>query len=287
MKKNLSTILIVIVFIIGLSVMLYPTISNWYNEQVSSYAIAAYQEAIADISDEEYEAMFEEAREFNSSLTSSIGTFISGSAQDEDYQSIFDLYDGMMGYLVIDEIDVYLPIYHGTSSAVLQKGIGHLEGSYLPTGDIGNNTVLTGHTGLPSAELLTDLVDLEIGDTFELDILNKTFVYEIFNIVVVEPEEVEALQAIEGKDVVTLVTCTPYGVNSHRLLVQGEQIEVITVDQESDAQAGEKEESVSIWSVIPKYTIVPIILIILVLIYLKISSARRKSKRKKLENRFN
>lgn len=287
MKKNLSTILIVIVFIIGLGVMLYPTISNWYNQQISSYAIAAYQEAIADISDQEYEAMFEEAREFNSSLTSSIGTFISGSAQDETYQTIFDLYDGMMGYLVIDKIDVYLPIYHGTSSAVLQKGIGHLEGSYLPTGDIGNNTVLTGHTGLPSAELLTDLTELEIGDTFELDILNKTFVYEVFNIVVVEPEEVEALQAVEGKDVVTLVTCTPYGVNSHRLLVQGEQIEVITADKESDAQAGEKEELVSLWSVLPSYTLPLVAFLIVLLVCLKISSTIRKSKNKKENNRIN
>lgn len=189
----------------------------------------------------------------------------------------------MMGYLIIDKIDVYLPIYHGTSSAVLQKGIGHLEGSYLPTGELGNNTVLTGHTGLPSAELLTYLTDMEVGDTFEVEILNKTFVYQVFNIEVVEPSEIDSLQVIEGKDVVTLVTCTPYGVNSHRLLVQGEQIAVIEADEEADVQAGEKEESVSIWEILPDYTFPVLGLLILILIYCGLVGYI-KNKRKQRKN---
>ncbi|MFI3141002.1 MAG: class C sortase [Clostridia bacterium] len=234
---------------------------------------------VSRLSDHEHQR----ANEFNSSLTSGIGTFIAGSSQDEQYQELLNVNDGMMGYLIIDKIDVYLPIYHGTSSAVLQKGIGHLEGSYLPTGELGNNTVLTGHTGLPSAELLTYLTDMEVGDTFEVEILNKTFVYQVFNIEVVEPSEIDSLQVIEGKDVVTLVTCTPYGVNSHRLLVQGEQIAVIEADEEADVQAGEKEESVSIWEILPDYTFPVLGLLILILIYCGLVGYI-KNKRKQRKN---
>lgn len=226
MKKKVSTILITLVFVVGLLVMLYPSVSNWYNEQMNSYVVSGYVEVVADTSAEEFSIILEEAMEYNATLTGTVDTFVSGKAEGEDYISAMNVYNGMIGYLTIDKIDVELVIYHGTDEAVLQSGIGHLEGTQLPTGEIGNNTVLTGHTGLPSADLLTDLTEMELGDLFQVTVLDKEYTYQVFDITVVEPTETELLLPIEGKDVVTLVTCTPYGINSHRLLVQGEQIAV-------------------------------------------------------------
>ncbi len=226
MKKHISTILIIIVFIVGLLVLFYPSISNWYNERMNSHVVSDYAAIIESTSELDFEAMMQAARDYNETLHSLPKQFISGEAQDATYIENLDVNNGMMGYLVIEKLGVKLAILHGTDEDVLQTSVGHLEGSSLPTGDIGNNTVLTGHTGLPSAELFTGLTEMEVGDTFELYILNEVFTYEVFNIVVVEPYEVDNLEAIEGEDIVTLVTCTPYGVNSHRLLVQGKQIEV-------------------------------------------------------------
>lgn len=225
MKKYISTILIIGVFIVGLLVMLYPSISNWYNEKMNSYVVSNYTGIINSINEEDYAEMLQEARDYNELLHSSSQVFVSGEAQDFQYIETLDVYNGMMGYIVIEEFDVKLSIMHGTDEGVLQTAVGHLEGSSLPTGDIGNHTVLTGHTGLPTAELFTCLSEMEIGDTFQLYILNEVITYEVFNIVVVEPEEVDDLETVEDKDLVTLVTCTPYGVNSHRLLVQGVQID--------------------------------------------------------------
>lgn len=225
MKKHVSTILIVVVFIVGLLIMLYPSFSNWYNQRMSSYVVSNYTELVDETNAYDFESMMEAAREYNTDLHSMPTQFISGEAQDETYIETLNVYNGMMGYLVIEEIGVKLPILHGTDEDVLQTSVGHLEGSSLPTGDMGNHTVLTGHTGLPSAELFTALTEMEVGDTFELYILNEVYTYEVYNIVVIEPYEIDNLETVEGKDLVTLVTCTPYGVNSHRLLVQGEQIE--------------------------------------------------------------
>lgn len=226
MKKRLSTILIVLVFVIGLIIMLYPTVSNWYNERANSYIVKTYQEDVGNKTEEEYQAMFDEANAYNDTLSGTVSDFTTGEAEEEAYIEALNVRDGMIGYITIEKLDLNLAIYHGTDETVLQKAVGHLEGSQLPTGELGNNTVLTGHTGLPSAELFTDLTSMEIGDTFQVTVLNKVFTYEVYNISVVEPTETELLMPIEGKDIVTLVTCTPYGINSHRLLVQGEQISV-------------------------------------------------------------
>lgn len=242
MKKHISTILIFVVFVVGLLIMFYPSISNWYNLRMNSHVVSDYTEIINHTDEIDFEAMMQEARDYNEELHSLPKQFISGEAQDATYIETLDVNDGMMGYIVIEKLDVKLVILHGTDEDVLQTSVGHLEGSSLPTGDIGNNTVLTGHTGLPSAELFTGLTEMEVGDTFELYILNEVFTYEVFNIVVVEPYEVDNLEAIEGKDIVTLVTCTPYGVNSHRLLVQGEQIEVDQSKLESVIGNLEQEE---------------------------------------------
>ncbi len=265
MKKKLSTILIVLVFLVGLSIMLYPTISNWYNQRVNSYAVGSYLEEMEDFTAAEFEALFQIARDYNDTLTGALDTFVSGEAEGEDYINALDIKDGMMGYLTIDKIDVYLPIYHGTDSVTLQTGIGHLEGSQLPTGDIGNNTVLTGHTGLPSADLLTKLTSMEIGDLFQVSVLDKVYTYQVFAITVVEPTETELLLPIEGKDVVTLVTCTPYGINSHRLLVQGEQIAVKDLSAVSDTDTTVDITVEKDWTDYLPYAVIVLLIILIIL----------------------
>ncbi|MFI3325755.1 MAG: class C sortase [Clostridia bacterium] len=280
MKKHLPTILIILVFVVGLVIMIYPKFSDWYNSTMNSYVVSGYADIVSDTNEEEFAQILQDAKDYNQELHSLPKQFVTGEAQAEDYIESLDVYNGMMGYIVIDKIGVELPIYHGTDEDVLQTGVGHLEGSSLPTGEIGNNTVLTGHTGLPSASLFTNLTQMEIGDTFELYILDEVYTYEVFNIVVVEPYEVDNLEAIDGKDVVTLVTCTPYGVNSHRLLVQGEQIEVTEeVVLETSTNIDENES---------KYSLMPIVIIIsAVIIAILVIIIVVWVKKKKKEYRFN
>lgn len=267
MKKKLTTVFIIMVFILGLLIALYPTISSWYNKQVSSYAVATYQGEIVDKSEEEAEVLLADAREYNESLQQVEQVFVKGEASDESYKNTLDVSNGMMGYISIDKIDVLLPIYHGTDEAVLQKGVGHLEGSSVPTGDEGSHVVLTGHTGLSTATLFTDLTQLVLGDTFQISVLNETYTYEVTEILVVEPDEVDSLSIQEGKDLVTLVTCTPYGVNSHRLLVQGERI--------SDEYT--TEEGVSEVAIYDATQMLPILCVIIgILIIIRVSVLRRK-----------
>lgn len=290
MKKRLPTVFLILIFVAGILVMFYPTISNWYNQRMSSYVVSNYTKEIDNKSEEEYDAIMEEAREYNQKLNSLPTNFISGVAESQEYIDTLNVLNGMMGYLKIEKINVNLPIYHGTDEGVLQKYVGHLEGSSLPTGDEGNNTVLTGHTGLPTAELLTDLIDMEIGDTFEVVVLNQTFTYEVFNIVVVEPHEVDDLEAIAGKDIVTLVTCTPYGINSHRLLVQGQHIEVYEepvieqteIFEEPVVSEPESEKNLYVFVPVAIFSIV-IVLLIYLNIYVYIHNAEYRKNQKKLK----
>ncbi len=254
MKRIIGNALIALVFLLGLGLVCYPTISNWYNEQVGSYHIKTYQEAVDNTPYEEYEALFSAARSYNETLTGALSSYVSGKAEGEDYIDTLNINNGMIGALIIDKISVSLPIYHGTDEGVLQGAIGHLEGSSLPTGAEGEHTVLTGHTGLPSATLLTNLTQMEIGDTFEVHVLNEIYTYEVYDILVVEPYEMDALAAVEGKNLATLVTCTPYGVNSHRLFVQGELIstEVTSNATDSTEDIGESTQDESA-SAIPSW----------------------------------
>lgn len=230
MKKVLYILVSVLVFVVGLCVMFYPTLSNWLHEQTASYAITDYLTVASEKTTDEYDIEFAKARAYNATLTGNVQSFMeaqedeAADIQNPDYWNTFDEVDGIMGIIQIPSISVTLPIYHGTDESALQKGTGHLEGSALPTGDIGNHTIITGHTGLPTAQLFTDLDDMEVGDRFYLFILDQVFSYEIKNIYVVLPSETENLVAQADRDLVTLVTCTPYGVNSHRLLLQGERI---------------------------------------------------------------
>lgn len=225
MKKAWQTIIIIVVFLIGLSLMLYPTLSNWWNTLHASVAIVDYDNVREELTDADYDKLFEAAEDYNRSIAQ-IDFPLMYYDQVAGYETLLNPGDdGVMGYISIPKIHIRLPILHGTSEGVLQKAIGHLQGTSLPTGGEGNHCVLSGHRGLPSAKLFTDLDQMKEGDRFTLTILNRELVYEIDQILTVQPQEVEALYVVDDEDYCTLVTCTPYGVNSHRLLVRGKRVE--------------------------------------------------------------
>ncbi len=226
MKKKLSTIILILAFVIGLSLLLYPTISNYYNSFHTSQAVASYVEEVAQMSEEECQQILNDARAYNESLALKKRGISSSNEDIKDYNELLNVGDdGIMGYIQIPCVDIELPIYHGTDENVLQIAVGHLDWSSLPVGGESTHCVLSGHRGLPSAKLFTNLDELVIGDTFIIRVLNEVLTYEVDQILTVLPEDVSALQIEEGKDYCTLVTCTPYGVNSHRLLVRGHRIE--------------------------------------------------------------
>ena len=226
MRKHLSTIILILVFITGLSLLLYPTVSDYWNSVFQSRAIATYTEEVAQIDNNIYEDLWEKAKEYNSALVRGDERFIFYEEEQIEYEGLLNVAgNGVMGYIQIPAINCSLPIYHGTSDEVLQIAVGHIEGSSLPVGGEGTHSVLSGHRGLPRAKLFTDLDKLIEGDVFTLQILDETLTYEVDKIWIVEPHEIENLGIEEGKDYCTLVTCTPYGVNSHRLLVRGTRIE--------------------------------------------------------------
>jgi len=228
MKKRLPTAAVSLLILVGFALLLYPTVSNWLAQRNSVSMAQAYVEAVGMMTEEEMAEELAKAKKYNNALSGADieDPFMpdSGAVLPENYTSILDFGNGMMGYIEIPKIDVLLSIYHGTDESVLKKGVGHMESTALPIGGEGNHTVLTGHTGLPSAKLFTDLDQLEIGDVFYIMILNETYAYEADQILVVEPDDTENLRPVDGKDYVTLVTCTPYGINSHRLLVRGTRI---------------------------------------------------------------
>lgn len=226
MKKHLPTIFLLLVFLTGISLLLYPTVSDYWNSLHQSRAIASYTETVAQLDDDSYEQILEAAREYNAALAGRGNSWILSEEELEEYDAVLDLSGtGIMGYIEIPSIKCYLPIYHGTSEGVLQIAVGHIEGSSLPVGGESTHTVLSGHRGLPSAKLFTDLDQLDTGDTFLIRVLDETLTYEVDQILIVEPDDLSALEITEGEDYCTLVTCTPYGVNTHRLLVRGHRIE--------------------------------------------------------------
>ena len=225
MKKNRSTIILILIFLVGLSVMLYPTVSDYINQKNQSRAVASYSEEVENLSDVDYQAYFDAADDYNRRLAETPDAFY----RPEEVSGYTDTLDvsgtGIMGYITISKIGVELPIYHGTSDGVLQVAAGHLEGSSLPVGGAGTHAVISAHRGLPSAKLFTNLDELEAGDTFTITVLDRVLTYEVDQISIVLPTETDLLQPVEGKDYVTLMTCTPYGINTHRLLVRGKRIE--------------------------------------------------------------
>ena len=225
-KRNLSNIILVSIFLIGLSLLLYPTFSDYWNSFHQSRAIASYAEAVAQVDDDTYVKMLEAARAYNEKLAGSEQSWTLSEEEREEYYEVLNVAgSGIMGYIEIPSINVSLPIYHGVDEAVLQIAVGHIEGSSLPVGGLGSHCVLSGHRGLPSAKLFTNLDQLVEGEVFVIRILDETLTYEVDQIRIVEPTDLSSLEREDGKDYCTLVTCTPYGVNSHRLLVRGHRIE--------------------------------------------------------------
>lgn len=227
MKKNLSNIILVLVFFTGLSVLLYPTISDYVNSKSQSKAIAHYNEITNEMSKDDTTELMNKAIRYNENLFANKKGAFSPKAMD-GYEGVLDVGGtGIMGYISIDKIKVELPIYHGTDEGVLQVAAGHLEGSSLPIGGINTHSVLSAHRGLPSAKLFTNLDQLKEGDYFTINVLDNIITYQVDQIRIVEPDEVNDLMIVEGEDYCTLVTCTPYAVNTHRLLVRGKRCENI------------------------------------------------------------
>lgn len=225
-KRNFSTIILVLIFLVGLSLLLYPSVSDYWNSLHQSRAIATYAEAVAQVDDTDYEKMWEDAQRYNETLLNKSDRW---NMSDEEWAEYYELLNvsgnGIIGYIEIPQIKVALPLYHGVDEAVLQIAVGHIEGSSLPTGGVGTHCVISGHRGLPSASLFTNLDELVEGDVFMMRVLDETLTYEVDQIRIVEPTDLSSLEIEEGKDLCTLVTCTPYGINSHRLLVRGHRIE--------------------------------------------------------------
>ena len=222
------TLLIVVVFVAGLSFLLYPTVSDLWNRAHQSRAIATYTEQVEKLDDSSNKEMLKAARKYNKELLEKADHWKLSKKDKKKYESLLDVSGtGIMGYIEIPKIDCSLPVYHGTDEGALQIAIGHLEGSSLPVGGKSSHCVLSGHRGLPSARLFTDLDQMEEGDTFILNILGHKLAYEVDQIKVVLPEEMSDLEIQEGKDLCTLVTCTPYGINTHRLLVRGHRVKYV------------------------------------------------------------
>lgn len=243
-KKNGSVItaLLVMILIFGIGIMLYPTLADWYNRVNASRTISGYDRIAEKQGREEREAILKEARRYNQALAEETirgGGTIDSGRQDEQYEDELKVEEeGIMGYVTIPAIGVDLPIYHGIGEKALQSGVGHLPGSSLPVGGESTHCVITGHTGLPSARLFTDLDKLREGDTFQIKVLNQTLTYEVFDIQVVLPTDVDSLRIEEGQDLCTLLTCTPYGINDHRLLVTGKRVPTPEEKQQVSRRTG-------------------------------------------------
>lgn len=229
MKKknnNWTTVFLVLLLLAGVSLLLYPSLSDYWNSVHQTRAIASYAETVSQLDTAQYDEMWKAAQDYNRSLAQRETAFALTDEQKAAYESLLDVSGlGVMGYIEIPEIDCSLPIYHGTEESVLQVAVGHLEWSNLPVGGEGTHCVLSGHRGLPSAKLFTNLDKLAVGDTFLLRVLDEVLTYEVDQILIVEPEQVDALGIVPGEDYCTLVTCTPYGINTHRLLVRGHRVE--------------------------------------------------------------
>lgn len=225
-KKNVSNVFLILVFLVGLSLLLYPTISDYWNSFHQTSAITDYAKRVAGLENERYDEIWEAAKAFNASLLKRSNDFYLSKQQREDYEELLNVSEnGVMGYVEIPAIDCSLPVYHGTDESVLQIAVGHLEWSSLPVGGESTHSILSGHRGLPSAKLFTDLDKLVAGDVFMLNVLDEVLTYEIDQILIIEPDELDDLLIVEGEDYCTLMTCTPYGINSHRLLVRGHRVE--------------------------------------------------------------
>ena len=279
-KDRLFTIILVGVLILGLGLLIYPSFADYWNSFRQSRAVMSYAENVANMNDEEYTRILDEARIYNQELAKRGIDWMLTDEQKNAYQSQLDIGgNGIIGYIKIQKIDVMLPIYHGTEENILQTSIGHLEESSLPVGGASSHCMLSGHRGLPSARLFTDLDKLIEGDTFTLTVLNETLTYEVDHIWIVEPTDLSHLTIEDGKDYCTLITCTPYGINSHRLLVRGHRIDNL------DGSAMVVADAIQIQPIyIAPFLAVP--LLVILLLYVLISTSAKNRKKKDLKEKY-
>lgn len=270
-KGTLSTTILILVFLVGLSLLLYPTVSDYWNSLHQSRAITEYAEEVANLDNDIYEKLWTDAQTYNEKLFQSHHPLSLKEDEWPEYEAQLNVSgNGIIGYIEIAKINCSLPIYHGTDESVLQIAVGHIEGTSLPVGGESTHCVLSGHRGLPSARLFTDLDQLTEGDTFVLRILDETLTYEVDQILIVKPYEVDALAVEEGRDYCTLVTCTPYGVNTHRLLVRGHRVEN---REEAHAVRVTADAMVVETAVVAPLVAVPMLFVLLIVLLVK---TRRK-----------
>lgn len=274
-RVSFSTIILVLILLAGVGILLYPSVSDWWNSMHATQAIAGYVTAVEDMSGQEREEMLEAARAYNERLANGVD-FTLTEEEYEEYERLLNIADtGIMGYVQISAIGVNLPVYHSVEESVLQIAVGHIPGSSLPVGGERTHTILSGHRGLPSAKLFSDLDQMVEGDTFTINVMGQTITYMVDQIRIVLPEETKELAIQPGRDYCTLVTCTPYGVNSHRMLVRGKRIENIAGEVVVVAEAVR----------IPTYVVIPAVgiplLFITLTVALIVSSVRGCKKSKK------
>lgn len=265
MNRKIPKIILFITFIAGIIMLLYPLVTQYWNSKVQSQIVKNYKKNLEKMEVEDYTNIFNDASAYNARLLELDYPFIEYKKL-LNYKDLVNINnDGMIGYIKIDKLNIELPIYHGTSSSILNVAVGHLEGTSLPIGGNNTHSVLAAHRGLPNKELFTNITKLEIGDSFTITVLDRIITYQVDNIVIVEPNDISKLQVIEGKDYVTLLTCTPYGLNYHRLLVRGTRIEtqeekniIIT----SEAYQIDKE-------IVTFIMTIPIIIVLIIYVILK------------------
>ncbi len=284
MRKKFGNLILVLIMLIGVGLLVYPTFSDWWNSFHQTRAIAGYTAAVANMDREEFDRMWAEAEAFNTYLSQKSGRFNLSEQEIETYNSILDVTGtGIMGYIDIPSIKISLPVYHGTDEAILQIAIGHIIGTSFPIGGEGSHCAVSGHRGLPSAKLFTDIDQLQAGDKFLLQVLDRTLTYEVDQIRIVLPQELQDLEIDPYSDYCTLITCTPYGVNTHRLLVRGHRVDNDNTDATRVTADAMRFEPV----IVAPLVAAPILFILLIYVLISTSrwNKRRTAKRSKADIR--
>lgn len=277
LKKNGLTLILLLILLIGAGLIAYPSFANWWNSFHQSRAVASYAETVANMNTEEYERIISKAQAYNRKLSRSGILWTLDEDEEKEYKEQLDIgTSGIMGYIDIPKIDVMLPIYHGIDESILQVAVGHIPGTSLPVGGKGSHCVVSGHRGLPSARLFTDIDKLVEGDSFTITVLNKTLTYEVDQIRTVLPTDLSDLQIEKGKDYVTLVTCTPYGINTHRLLVRGHRIE------NADGDASVIADALQIEPIyIAPFIAIPILILLIIGMFIMTGMRTRRRREKR------
>ena len=277
LKKNGLTLILLLILLIGAGLIAYPSFADWWNSFHQSRAVASYAETAANMNTEEYERIISKAQAYNRKLSRSGILWTLDEDEEKEYKEQLDIgTSGIMGYIDIPKIDVMLPIYHGIDESILQVAVGHIPGTSLPVGGKGSHCVVSGHRGLPSARLFTDIDKLVEGDSFTITVLNKTLTYEVDQIRTVLPTDLSDLQIEKGKDYVTLVTCTPYGINTHRLLVRGHRIE------NADGDASVIADALQIEPIyIAPFIAIPILILLIIGMFIMTGMRTRRRREKR------